>query len=740
MRRLATPVGRLSPSPLGEGGRRSRPDEGESRRWWFSLTRHAPHATSFPQGGRKWRSSLIVLAALFLAPVLALAITWARLPPLDLAPTAERSPIVLDRSGQLLRAFTMQDGRWRMPTTVADVDPRYVAMLLAFEDKRFRSHAGVDPMAVVRAAGQSIRHGRIISGGSTITMQVARLIEPRDERSLSAKLRQMARAIDLERKLSKDEILSLYLSLAPFGGNIEGIRAASFAYFGKDARRLSHAEAAMLVALPQAPELRRPDRFAERAARGRNRVLAVATNAGVIPEGERQHALGEMMPTARKPFPMLAAHAAEAALRERPGERIHRLTIDAGWQTMLEGLAKERAEQLGPKLSASILVIEQATGAIRASVGGAGYFADERAGAMDLTQALRSPGSALKPFIYAMAFEEGIAHPSTVLEDRPHRYGLYAPENFDQTFQGTVTARKALQMSLNVPTVDLLSALGPQRFVSRMRSVGAGLAMPPEGAPGLAIGLGGVGITLRDLTRLYAGLSRGGEATPLQIRLDAPVGDEQFARLVDPVPAWYVADTLLGAPPPANAQGGRIAFKTGTSYGYRDAWSVGFDRKHTIGVWVGRPDNAAVPGLVGRLVAAPILFDAFSRIGVDPGIGPRPADAIVAGTHDLPLPLRHMRKDLPKTALAIASASLKLAFPPDGAKIEMPLETAARDNSLALKITGGKPPFTAYVNGRPVAASATRRTLHVTPDGAGFTRISIVDGAGDTDSVTVRLQ
>ncbi len=727
-------VGRFLP-PWGKVADGCRPDEGEARRGWFSLIRPATRAT-FSHGRRKWQA---VFATLLVAslPLAALAIAWARLPPLDLAPTAERSAIVLDRNGQLLRAFTMPDGRWRMPTTVEDVDPRYVEMLLAFEDRRFRTHAGVDPLAMLRAVGQALRHGRIVSGGSTITMQVARLIEPRDERTLGAKLRQAARAIELERRFSKDEILSLYLSLAPFGGNIEGIRAASFAYFGKDARRLSHAEAATLVALPQSPEVRRPDRFAERAIRGRNRVLAVAARAGVIPEGERLHAAGETMPTARRPFPMLAAHAAEAAVRERPSERVHRLTIDAGWQATLEGLARERAEQLGPKLSAAIVVVEQATGAVRASVGGAGYFAEERAGAMDLTQALRSPGSALKPFIYAMAFEEGVAHPQTVLEDRPHRYGLYAPENFDQTFQGTITARKALQMSLNVPAVDLLNAVGPQRFVSRMRSAGAGLALPPEGAPGLAIGLGGVGVTLRDLTRLYAGLARGGEATPLAYRLDMPPDDKGFARLVEPVPAWYVADALLGAPPPANAVAGRVAYKTGTSYGYRDAWSVGFDRRHTIGVWVGRADNGAVPGLVGRLVAAPILFDAFARIGLEAGVGPRPADAIVvSSTHELPLPLRHMRRDLPKTALAIASASLKLAFPPDGARIEM----AGGDPALALKITGGRPPFTAFVNGRPAASSATRRTLHVEPDGAGFTRISIVDGAGETDSVTVRLQ
>jgi len=681
---------------------------------------------------------LAAAGSLLLAiPFALLAAAYARLPPLDLGPTAERSAIVLDRNGQLLRAFTMADGRWRMPTTVADVDPRYVEMLLAFEDKRFRSHAGVDPLAILRAAAQSLRHGRVVSGGSTITMQVARLLEPRPERSIAAKLRQAFRAFEIERRLSKDEILSLYLSLAPFGGNIEGIRAASFAYFGKDARRLSHAEAATLVALPQSPEARRPDRSPERAIRGRDRVLAVAARSGVIPDGERRRALEEAMPTARRPFPMLAAHAAEAAVRDRPAERVHRLTIDAGWQQMLEGLARERAEQLGPKLSAAIVVVEHATGAIRAQVGGAGYFADERAGAMDLTQALRSPGSALKPFIYAMAFEEGIAHPQTVLEDRPHRYGLYAPENFDQTFQGTVTARKALQMSLNVPAVDLLNAVGPQRFVSRMRGAGAGLALPPEGAPGLAIGLGGVGVTLRDLTRLYAGLARGGEATPLRSRLDSPSAEAGFARLVEPVAAWYVADALLGAPPPANAVAGRIAYKTGTSYGYRDAWSVGFDRRHAIGVWVGRADNGAVPGLIGRAVAAPILFDAFARIGLDPGVGPKPADVLnAASTHDLPPPLRHLRRDIPKTALAIPSASLKLAFPPDGARIDL----GEGDPALALKITGGRPPFTAFVNGRPATTSATRRTLHVAADGAGFTRISIVDGAGETDSVTVRLQ
>ncbi len=687
-------------------------------------------------------AGLTMLALLF---GISLGTVWASLPPLDLSGTEARSVIVTDRNDRLLRPFTMADGRWRMPVTLADVDPRYVAMLLAFEDKRYRSHFGIDPMAMARAAGQSLRQGRIISGGSTLTMQVARLIEPRGSRSMLAKLRQMARAIELEQRFSKDEILTLYLSLAPFGGNIEGIRAASLAYFGKEPRRLSNAEAALLVALPQAPETRRPDRTRSNIVTARQRVLARAIVTGIVPSEERDRALAEVVPRERRPFPALAAHAAEAAIRERPAPSIHKLNLDADWQGQLEALARERAEAIGPRLAVAIVVIEHATGAVRAMVGGGDYFSEERAGSLDLTLGLRSPGSTLKPFIYAMAFEEGIAHPATILDDRPHRFGLYAPENFDQSFQGQVSAAKALQMSLNVPAIDLLAALGVNRFTSRLRAAGAGLVLPPDSAPGLAIGLGGAGITLRDLTRLYAGLAAGGALTPLHIRDGAPEAGAPL-RLVDPVPAWYVADALLGSPAPVNASHGRIAYKTGTSYGYRDAWSVGFDRKHTIGVWVGRPDNAAVPGLIGRQSAAPILFDAFSRIGILPGIGPRPADTLSVRNVELPPPLRQLRRGQMMPAPGeTGTSTLRVAFPPDGARIELAMPTAdggneSKPSPIAVKITGGVPPFTAFVNGRPIATSAARRTLGLIPDGLGFTQISVQDSTGSTDSVTVRLQ
>ncbi|WP_306222588.1 penicillin-binding protein 1C [Bosea beijingensis] len=689
---------------------------------------------------RKLKIAAGVLTVSAIAATTALALFARSLPPLDLAAATDRSTVVLDREGKLLRPFLTADGRWKLPLTSEDVDPRYLAMLKAFEDKRFDSHRGIDPLGILRAAGQMLGNGRVVSGGSTLTMQVARLLEPREERTLGAKLRQAVRAVELERRFDKARILDLYLTLAPFGGNLEGVRAASFAYFGKEPKRLSTAEAALLVALPQSPETRRPDRFVEAARKARERVLERVEQAGLATRDEVAAAHSEPIPTARRPFPNLSPHIAEQAVAEAPAERVQKLSLDARLQAALEGLARERSLGLSPQVSIAILAVDNETGEIRASVGGVDYFATERAGALDLTRALRSPGSALKPFIYALAFDNGIAHPETMLEDRPARYGIYIPENFDMTFQGMVSARKALQLSLNVPAVELLSALGPQRFLSRLRDAGVAIAMPRDsGAPGLAVGLGGLGITLQDLTRAYVGLARGGEMLPLRFRTQT-TQTGPAPRLVDPVAAWYIADTLLGAPPPLNAVPGRIAYKTGTSYGYRDAWAVGFDRKHTIGIWVGRADNGAVPGLVGRTVAAPILFDAFARLGIDPRPFPQPADAIVASTGHLPPPLRHLRQDVPKTVTAMTTPALKLAFPPDGARIDLSAAALDGNSRLNLKAAGGSPPYTWLVDGTPVTEPQRRRETQWQPPGKGFMRISVIDATGASESVSVRLQ
>ena len=687
---------------------------------------------------RRWLAGAVIGVAIVLV---GLGVAWRSyvhaLGPLDLSEVREASPIVVDRDGKLLRAFTMPDGRWRLPATIDDVDPRFIAMLLAYEDHRFFQHRGVDAEALGRAALQFLWRGHIVSGGSTLTMQVARLIEPRAEKSVGAKLRQIARALQLEAHHKKSAILDLYLALAPYGGNIEGIRAASLTYFGKEPKHLTIAEAALLVALPQAPEARRPDRFEDRARAARDLVLDRAYERGVITLAEREAAKRETLPHERVAFPTLAPHAAEAALRADPASRVRRLTLSRDWQASLEELARESAIRLGPKLSVAILVIDNASGEIRAHIGAADYFSAERAGAIDMTQALRSPGSALKPFIYALAFESGLAHPETLLDDQPMRYGLYAPEDFNLGFEGTVTARHALQMSLNLPAVELLDAVGPDRFLARLRSAGADIVLPPDSEPGLAIALGGLGIRLTDLARLYAGLARGGSMPVLRERADEDAA--QPRRICEPVAAWYVADILRGAPPPQNAPFGRLAFKTGTSYGFRDAFAVGFDRKNTIAVWVGRPDNGAVPGLIGRVAAAPILFDAFARIGSTYDVVPQPADALIARTADLPPPLRSLRKDIATTATQMQA--LKIVYPPDGARIDLGLSNAGESASdLALKAQGGAPPFRWIVNGAPLGTPDLRRESAWTPDGAGFARISVTDAKGASDSVVVRLE
>ena len=588
------------------------------------------------------------------------------------------------------------------------------------------------------AALQFIRSGRIVSGGSTLTMQVARLLEPRAERTLGAKLRQMARAIQLERVLTKDEILGLHLSLAPYGGNLEGIRAATYAYFGKEPRRLSLGETALLVALPQSPEVRRPDRSVGSATAARARVLERIAAAGLVPGDEVAAAKTEPVPSGRRPMPALAPHAADAAIAAYPERRLHRLTIEAPLQKSLQDLARERARSLGVDISVAILVVDHGSGDVLARVASADYFDERRAGQVDMTQALRSPGSALKPFIYGLGFEDGLIHPETLIEDRPIRYGSYAPENFDLTFQGTVTVRKALQLSLNVPAVALLESVRASRLTARLGQAGVPLALPPGEVPGLAMGLGGVGVRLADLTTLYAGLARLGSTVPLAERRDAEPRPGQSRRLLDPLAAWYVGDVLLGTPPPENAASGRIAFKTGTSYGYRDAWSLGFDGKRTVGVWVGRPDGAPVPGLTGRAAAAPILFDAFARMGRSPSPLPSPPrGALIATVTKLPPPLQHFQHgSLLRTR---AEAPLRIVYPPNGARLDV-AQAAGRTEPVALKIAGGVAPWTVLVNGVPQESVGRRQTLFWVPDGPGFVRLTVTDAKGAAESVVVRIQ
>ena len=696
-----------------------------------------------------------VVAAVVLggAGLAAIHIAKSRMGPPPIAAADAVSTIVLDRNGHLLRAFTTADGRWRLPLEPEATDPRYLKILMAFEDRRFYQHRGVDVQAFGRSAVQLVRHGRIVSGGSTLTMQVARLLEGRHERTGSGKFKQIVRALQLEERLSKKDILRLYLRMAPFGGNIEGVRAASLAYFGKEPERLSIGEAALLVAIPQSPEARRPDRPSPRTKIARDRVLDTAVEAGVISQAEAARAKDELIPIVRREFPKFAPHLAESEAAAKQQIAVHRLTLDRDIQSQFETLATEQTKLIGEKLSSAILASDNTTGEVIAYVGSAGYLDNARFGAIDMVQAIRSPGSTLKPLIYGLGFEAGLAHPETLIEDKPARFGLYAPENFDEAFHGTVTVRQALGNSLNIPAVKMLAAVGPAKLINRMTRAGVATVLPSGTQPSLAIALGGLGMRLQDLTQLYVGLARGGD--PVALTWTMP--DKTFAanavpqskftaqreaarrRLLSPVAAWYVTDILKDAPPPANTMGGRIAYKTGTSYGYRDAWAIGYDGRYTIAVWTGRPDGLPTPGLMGRNAAAPMLFDAFARIASKrTPFKAAPNGALRVSGADLPPPLKRFRDGPDDIAKGpFLEPSVLIAFPPDRSELDV---AEREDEPLVLKAEGGALPLTWLVDGAPIASDPHTREVAWQPDGRGFVKLQVVDSKGTVDRVTVRLR
>jgi penicillin-binding protein 1C len=686
--------------------------------------------------------SLLVAGGLLAAAGLAVDVAdRAYPPPLD-GPALSVSIEMLDRDGRLLRAFATPDGRWRLRTASSDVDPRFLKMLIAYEDRRFMEHGGIDGRALVRAAWQFLANGRIVSGASTLSMQVARLIEPRSNRSFSAKLRQMARAWQIERRLTKAEILDLYLTHAPYGGNLEGVRSASLAYFGKEPRRLAVAEAALLVALPQLPERRRPDRHPAMAEAARTRVLERAAVASVIGDGEAARALSTPVPDRRRPLPTLSPHLAETARRRAPSAAILRTTLVAPVQAALEGVARAAAERAGPRISIAMVMADAATGEILAEVGSSDYLDGSRKGWIDMTRVARSPGSTLKPFIYGLAFEEGLVSQETIIEDRPADFSGYRPRNFDMTYQGDVTVRQALQLSLNVPAVRLLDAVGPSRLMLRMRRAGIVPVLPPQETPGLAIGLGGLGVTLRDLVQLYAALANAGRPVRLGNGVDAGPGPLPAQPVLDEAATWQVGDILSGVLPPAGSARRGIAYKTGTSYGYRDAWSVGYDGRTVLGVWVGRADNGAVPGISGYATAAPILFEALAKAGIAGTPLPRaPAGAIRLGPQELPSSQRRFAR----TASGLLRASVReaapqIVYPPEGARVDLGTDVSGLPLPLTLKLQGGRAPFRWLANGRPLADMSRRRIREWVPDGAGYSTLTVIDAAGRASSVRVFLQ
>ena len=669
---------------------------------------------------------------------LAAAALYRSLPAPSLDRGRDASVLVLASDGSILRGFLTADGKWRLPVEPEKVDPLYRRMLVAAEDSRFAWHPGIDPLAMARASAQLALSRHIVSGASTLTMQVARLLEPHP-RSLPAKLGEMAKALALERRLAKDQVLGLYLALAPFGGNLEGVRAASLAYFGKEPTRLSAAECALLVAIPRSPSRMRPDRHPEAARAGRDRVLLRMAEAGVISPAALAEARAEDIPRVRLAMPFRAPHLARALRNEDPAAPSHRTTIDPLLQQRLEDLLKREVLATDPEASIAAIIVGNLDRRVLAYAGSADFNAVARRGTLDMARAVRSPGSALKPFIYAMAFDRLIIHPETVLEDRPRHFGDYAPSDFDGRFQGDVSARQALQYSLNLPAVAVLDRLGPARFTAALAAAGVRLRLPEVTAdPGLAVALGGAGITLADLVRLYAALENRGEVTPLRYQRDDPpaAGTPIFG----PLGAWYVNDILAEAPPPPGVlpaeirRGRRLAFKTGTSYGYRDFWAVGYDPEVTIGVWAGRADGTPMPGRSGRLTAAPILFKIADLLGpaIPRNEAPPPPGALLTARDDLPSRLQRLEPGPPQRAAA-STRGPQIVYPPDGALIEW------RGEELPLEAVGGRRPLRWLVDGKPLPSPPPRRPIYWQPEGVGFARLTVIDGEGRSAHSTVRL-
>lgn len=636
----------------------------------------------------------------------------------------ETSIEVRDRTGILMRVFPVENGRVRLALSLDDVDPDFIAMLVAYEDKRFYSHAGVDPRAVVRAGAQAAWNGRVTSGGSTLTMQVARLLENSGTGRLKGKLRQMRLALALERRFTKDQILEMYLAHAPYGGAVEGLRAGSLAWFGKDPARLTLAQSALLVALPQAPETRRPDRHPQAAKDARARVLARV-------DAPAQMRLAPV-PRAMTPFVRLAPHLADHVRRLDPLAQRHDLTVDARVQMQIEDLVRRAVTGQARGVSAAVVVADHRTGEVLASAGSPRYSAKNGAlGFVDMTRAVRSPGSTLKPFIYGLAFDQGLAHPDTLIDDVPVAFGRYAPQNFDGQFRGELTVREALQLSLNIPPVLLTQELGPARLMASLRAGGAQPRLP-GGKPGLAVALGGVGLTLEDLVQLYAGLASGGAAKPLMWQSGGDA--RQPRRMMSRAAAWQVGHILASVTPPQGtaARTGEIAYKTGTSYGHRDAWAIGYDGGHVIGVWLGRPDGTPVPGAFGGDLAAPILFEAFGRI--KPRTTPLPLpppETLILSTSALPKPLQRFRSR--DAVFAKSPDAPVVSFPPNGALLR------SNGEGIPLKLKAGVLPVSVLINGTPVLTGLRSRDVILPALSVGFSKISVIDAKGRAAVVNVQL-
>jgi penicillin-binding protein 1C len=629
--------------------------------------------------------------------------------PPNLSKLNDTALLLLSPNATPIAATTNTSHYWRLPADPTTIDPAFITTLITTEDKSFYSNPGISDAALLRAAYDDFRAHRIVSGGSTITMQVARLLSPHPRTPLG-KTAEILRALQLAADFPKKKILGMYLTLAPYGGNIEGVQAASYLYFGHSAAHLTRPEICLLVALPRRPESLRPDRHPQTAIQAIDRIYT-ENNFGPPPE---------LLPGTinRKHFPNLAPYLAEH-LRASGATGIVTTTIDPALQTQITNIATQTAATT-TGADIAILAVRNRDAAILAYIGGAGPTAP--GASIDMIQAIRSPGSTLKPFIYGMAFDRDLATPATLIDDTPLANATYDPANFDRTWHGIVPVTVALQQSYNLPAVKMLQQVGPRATLFSLRAAGANLVLPTgDTHPSLAIALGGVGVSLNDLTSLYAGLAQPGSQH--RISALATAHTTQLA-IMTPQSAAAVLGILEGLPPPDGTSGfgGRtVAYKTGTSYGFRDAWSIGVSADYTVGVWVGRPDATPRPGAYGLNTAAPIMASVFSLLPPD--------------QYTLPPPIIAIGTPSQQPNATQAGSTPQITFPPPNAAIE-----TDPDDPVALSATGGSPPYRWIIDGTPQPPPPIGDDPSWLPPSPGFYRITAIDQSGQIASETVQIK
>ena len=536
--------------------------------------------------------------------------------------TKEPTVIISDKEGVPLRFFLPKDKQWRFPVELKDIDPDLINAVIQSEDRWFYSHPGVNPAAIARALYKNIEAGKVVSGASTIPMQIARLSEPK-RRTLLSKAVEAFRALQLKRHFEDDELLEIYLNIAPYGGNIEGIGAASYFYFKKSPRALEPHEIALLTLLPRSPTKYDPIRNPQIALKKRNNVLKMLQSRGIFTQGSVSIALGKPIPVKRKKQPFSAPHFTDFVHNQSSESENIKTTLDSSIQYISEAVARKHIGDLRSQgiQNLAIVVIENDDRELRAMLGSSNFFEKDFSGQVNSTLSRRSPGSALKPFLYAMALDKGLVIPDTYMLDIPTDFSGYVAENYDDKYRGRITMRNSLILSLNAPAVRLLSRVGLKDFHDLLLRGGLKTLDRPFMQYGLPLVLGSGEVTLLDLTNLYATLAEDGVHRTVKV-VSGPQQDSTKTKLFSPEASYLITEILTELKRPDMPSRSwaltedvpEVAWKTGTSYGHRDAWSIGYSDNYTIGVWVGNPDGHGVKGISGAEHAAPILFDLFRAV------------------------------------------------------------------------------------------------------------------------------